>query len=70
MRDLKEIVDVLDRPIWGAEAIGRVISRSESETFHLLSHGHLDASKVGGRWTSTPRRLLNSLREGARETQS
>jgi hypothetical protein len=59
--DLKDLVDPLDRPIWGAEAIGRVIDRSEAQAFHLLSQKLLDADKVGGRWTSTPRRLLQSL---------
>jgi hypothetical protein len=34
MTDLKEIVDPLDRPIWGAEAFGRIIRRSESESFY------------------------------------
>ena len=65
MTDLKDIVGDLDRPIWGAEAIGRVIDRTEGETFYLLGNGHLDASKVGGRWTSTPRRLLRSLEGGS-----
>ena len=58
---LKEIIDAMDRPVWGAEAIGQVIDRSEQETFYLLGNGLIDASKVGGRWTSTPRRLLKSL---------
>ena len=61
MTNLKEIVDAMDRPVWGAEAIGRVIERSEAETFYLLANDLIDASKVGGRWTSTPRRRLNSL---------
>lgn len=65
MTDPKEIVDPIDRPVWGAEAIGRVIGRSEAETFHLLSAGHIDANKIGGRWTSTPRRLLSSLNSTA-----
>jgi hypothetical protein len=53
----------LDTPVWGAAAIGRVIGRSERQTFHLLERGHLDASKVGGLWVSTPRRLLNGIAE-------
>jgi hypothetical protein len=65
MTHLKDIVDPLDKPIWGAEAIGVVIERTEPETFYLLGNGHLDASKVGGRWTSTPRRLLQSLARAA-----
>ena len=61
MSDLEEVVDPIDRPVWGAAAIGRVIRRSEAEVFYLLGNGLLDANKIGGRWTSTPRRLLNSL---------
>ena len=61
MTDLKEIVDDLDTPVWGAEAIGRVIKRSEGEAFYLLINKLIDAGKVGGRWVSTPRRLLRSL---------
>jgi hypothetical protein len=61
MSDLKKIVGDRDRPVWGAEAIGKVIDRSESETFYLLASGQLDASKVGGRWVSTVNRLLRSL---------
>lgn len=62
MSDLKDIVDPPDRPVWGAEAIGRVIDRTEGQAFHILNARLVDADKVGGRWVSTPRRLLNSLR--------
>jgi hypothetical protein len=64
MTDLKDIVDDFDRPIWGASAIARVIDRTEGQAFYLLKAGHLDADKVGGTWTSTPRRLLRSFQEG------
>lgn len=63
MTNLNDMLDPLDRPIWGAEAIGRVIGRNETETFHLLAKGLVDATKKGGRWTSTPRRLLRSLEQ-------
>jgi hypothetical protein len=69
MTDLKEIIDDLDRPIWGASAIARVIDRSEAQAFYLLKNGHLDADKVGGQWTSTPRRLLRAFQEGVRTLQ-
>ena len=59
--DLENIVDDLDRPIWGAEAIGRVINRTQAQAFHLLQHRRLDADKAGHTWVSTPRRLLKSL---------
>ncbi len=65
MSDLSEILDPLDRPIWSAEAFGLVIQRTEAQVFHLLERGLLDADKVGGRWTSTPRRLLKSLARAA-----
>jgi len=61
MSDLDQIIDDLDRPIWGASAISGVIGRSESETNYLLINRRIDASKNGGRWVSTPRRLLRSL---------
>ena len=48
MSDLKDIVDPLDRPVWGAEAIGRVIDRTEGQAFHILNARLVDADKVGG----------------------
>ena len=51
----------LDRPLWGAQAIGEHINRNRRQTFHLLETGKLDATKVGAIWTSTPRRLNRSL---------
>jgi hypothetical protein len=65
MKELEDIVEDLDRPVWGAEAIGRSINRTEGQAFHLLNHGLVDADKVGGRWVSTPRRLLASLQQEA-----
>jgi hypothetical protein len=47
----------LDRPVWGAVAISRLINRSARQTFHLLETGELPARKVGGRWVTTQRRL-------------
>jgi hypothetical protein len=51
----------LDRPRWGAPAIAKVINKSTDATEHMLTKGLIDARKVGGRWVSTPRRLLASL---------
>jgi hypothetical protein len=62
--DPKEIVDPLDQPVWGTAKIGEVIGRSETKTSYLLNRGLLDASKIGDRWVSTPRRLLASLAAG------
>ena len=52
--------DPRDRPVYGAAAIGRILGLSERQAWHRLEAGHLDdyASKIGGTWTSTPRRLL------------
>jgi hypothetical protein len=39
--------------VWGADAIARVIGRSERATFHLLSSGLLPAKKIGGKWVGS-----------------
>jgi hypothetical protein len=58
------IRDDLDRPLWGAEAIGReanVLNGAGNvdlrKTFYLLENGLLPGTKVGRQWTSTPRRI-------------
>jgi hypothetical protein len=48
-------------PVWGVREIARIIGRTERQTYHLLGQGHLDASRVGGRWVSTRRRLLKRI---------
>jgi hypothetical protein len=57
MSDKKETDLDLDAPLWGAEEIAPVIKRKLHQTYHLLERGHLPATKVGGTWTSTLRRL-------------
>ena len=52
----------LDTPVWGAAAFGAVINRSERQVRHLLRRHWLDADKLGGLYWSTPRRLLDSLK--------
>jgi hypothetical protein len=54
----------LDRPLWGAEEIGREAGLIDGDgkvdirkAFYLLEKGHLPGTKIGRRWTSTPRRL-------------
>jgi hypothetical protein len=54
----------LDRPLWGAEAIGREANVVDDDgnvdlrkTFYLLEKGRLPGTKVGRLWTSTPRRI-------------
>jgi hypothetical protein len=54
-------IDDLDRPCWGAGGIARILNVSERRAFHLLAQGRLPARKVGGRWCSTPRRLLEFI---------
>jgi hypothetical protein len=50
-----------DRPIWGASAIAEVVNLTRKQAFRLLEQGHLDATKVGGKWVSTRRRLLRRI---------
>jgi hypothetical protein len=57
-----------DTPIWGAAAIAEVANIRDKKgnldlpaTFYKLQNKHLDASKVGGEWCSTPRRIIASL---------
>jgi hypothetical protein len=43
----------LDKPIWGAAAIGREINRTPRQAHHLLSRGLIkSARKVGSQWTA------------------
>jgi len=61
-------IDDLDRPIYGAHAIGKEAGLLDDEgnvdlrrTFHALEHGYLDAGKFGRRWISTPRRIRSAF---------
>jgi hypothetical protein len=48
----------LDKPVWGATAIGREINKNERQTHHLLSRGLIkSARRVGHQWTATPSAL-------------
>lgn len=51
----------LDAPIWGAEAIGRVINRNPRQTYNLLHKNQLPAKKVGNLHVSTKRQLLAAI---------
>jgi len=52
----------LDKPAWGAEAIGEIIGRSPRQVFHLYHSGALKSiRKIGGRLVAPSRRAL--LRE-------
>ena len=50
--------EYLDRPIFGAGPIGRVVNRKPRQAYDDLEKGRLDADKFGKLWVSTPRRLL------------
>jgi len=49
--------DDLDRPIWGAEAIGKAANLKPRQAYHALEKGYLPASKAGRKWFTTNRRL-------------
>jgi hypothetical protein len=49
--------DPLDRPVYGATKIGRVVNLTRNQAYHALVRGYLDADKFGRLWVSTPRRL-------------
>jgi hypothetical protein len=51
-------IDDLDKFIYGAENIGRVINLDARKTFYALEAGYIDAEKFRNRWRSTKRRLL------------
>jgi hypothetical protein len=55
----------LDRPVRGARNIARVAylfdedgEPDERAAYYALESGHIDASKEGRTWISTPRRIL------------
>jgi hypothetical protein len=48
----------LDKPLWGAAAIGHEINKNARQTYHLLSRGLIkSARRVGHQWTATPSAL-------------
>jgi hypothetical protein len=59
--------EYLDTPVYGAGPIGRVVNRTERQTYGDLEAGRLDADKFGKLWVSTPRRLLRRF-QGKTET--
>ena len=61
MSDTSEVISPLDRPVWGADEIGKIANRDRRQTFYLMITGKIDAAKVGRVWMSTPRRILKSL---------
>jgi hypothetical protein len=49
--------DDLDAPIWGAPAISAEIRKGLQATYHLIKTGSIPATKLGGQWVTTRRRL-------------
>jgi hypothetical protein len=48
--------------VWGADAIGAVIGRTDRQIYHLLASGALKSAKrIGGRWVASRAALLREL---------
>jgi hypothetical protein len=59
------IRDDLDRPLWGAEQIGRAAGLLNDDgtvdlrkVYYHLENKHLPADKAGKQWISSTRRIL------------
>jgi hypothetical protein len=50
--------------LWGANAIARVLGRSDVATLALLNKGAIPARKIGGRWVVPRARLIAFVHEG------
>ena len=55
------MLDDLDRPIYGVDAISRALDLSKRQTFYCLEMGLIPGSKMGRRWFTTRRRILKFL---------
>lgn len=51
----------MDEIIWGAEAIGKAIGRSERQVFHMHAQGALPTRKVGHHLVASRRKLIEAL---------
>jgi hypothetical protein len=61
----------LDKPIYGAKAIGEEANLTERQAFWGLEKGHIPADKMGRKWVTTRRRLRNRFNpEQAVQTQN
>lgn len=52
--------DTLDL-IWGAQAIARLIGKTERATYHMLEKGDLPAKKIGNQWVVSRKALVEAL---------
>ena len=48
----------LDAPVWGAKAIAVIINQTPRQVYRLLEKRLIDADRLGRKWRSTRRRLL------------
>jgi hypothetical protein len=51
--------------IWGIEEIGKVIGRTQRQTYHMLVTGNLPAKQVGNRWVAERGKLMAFFLEDA-----
>ncbi|OBQ58043.1 DNA-binding protein [Mesorhizobium loti] len=50
-----------DDIVWEVKNIAKIIGRTERQTFHMLSAGHLPATKIGEKWVASRRKLLAAI---------
>ncbi|SFT71515.1 hypothetical protein [Mesorhizobium sp. YR577] len=51
--------------VWGVSEIGKLINRSERQTYYLLERGLIPtAKKIGSQWVASRRALLRFMLEG------
>jgi hypothetical protein len=56
--EISVLIDPMDRWVYGIPAIAKIIDRTDGQAYYLAEKGYIDVDKVGGRYRSTPRRLL------------
>jgi hypothetical protein len=64
------MLDDLDKPIYGVDAIAAAANLTRSKAYYALEKGHLPASKLGKIWFSTPRRLRAFLNGEAKPVEA
>jgi hypothetical protein len=62
-----EVIDVMDRWIYGMSKIAKLAGLSERSARHHEKMGRLDVEKFGRLFRSTPRRILAGNKKGPRE---
>jgi hypothetical protein len=60
--DVNSNDEAVDRPIWGARAIGRIANLTPRMVWHYHQTGALKSiRKVGGKLVATPRALIREI---------